>query len=98
MLESQGVRTRLVSMPSWEFFAAQTREYRNSVIPQDVGLRVALEAGSPFGWERWVGDQGLILGMERFGASAPYEVLLQAFGFTAEKVASRIVERLGSTA
>ena len=94
LLQAKGVPTRVVSMPCWEFFSAQTSEYRESVIPRRVRLRVSVEAGVPFGWERWVGEDGLIIGLDRFGASAPYEVLMKEFGFTPEKVAERILSRL----
>jgi transketolase len=94
LLQAKGVPTRVVSMPCWEFFSAQPSEYRESVIPRRVRLRVSVEAGVPFGWERWVGEDGLIIGLDRFGASAPYEVLMKEFGFTPEKVAERILSRL----
>ncbi|HYK89654.1 MAG TPA: transketolase, partial [Acidobacteriota bacterium] len=69
-------------------------EYRRSVIPKDVRLRVAVEAAVSFGWERWVGEDGLIIGLDRFGASAPYEALMKEFGFTAENVAELILRSL----
>jgi transketolase len=82
------VATRVVSMPSWERFADQDVAYRDEVLPPQVRARVAVEAAAPFGWERWVGDAGRIVGMERFGASAPAEVLFERFGFTPENVAN----------
>jgi transketolase len=94
LLQKRGIPTRVVSLPSWEFFAAQTREYRDSVIPRTAALRVSVEAATSFGWERWVGDDGLIIGLDRFGASAPYEILMREFGFTPESVAERISARL----
>jgi transketolase len=86
-LANEGVAARVVSMPSWELFAAQDTGYRDEVLPPHVRARVAVEAAAPFGWERWVGDLGTVLGMERFGASAPAEVLFERFGFTPERVA-----------
>ncbi len=95
LLHGKGIPTRVVSMPCWEFFSAQTAAYRESVIHRKARLRVSLEAAVSFGWERWVGEDGLIIGLDRFGASAPYEVLMKEFGFTPEKVAERILSRLG---
>jgi transketolase len=85
-LAAEGVPVRLVSFPSWELFSAQTEIYQNSVFLPDVKARLAVEAGVSMGWERWVGDEGLILAMHRFGASAPYQVLFEQFGFTVENV------------
>jgi transketolase len=95
LLQAKGIRTRVVSMPCWEFFSAQPIAYKESVIPKHVRLRVAVEAAVSFGWERWVGESGLIIGLDRFGASAPYEVLMKEFGFTPEMVVERILSRLG---
>jgi transketolase len=86
-LAAEGIAARVVSMPSWERFAAQDAGYRDEVLPPAVRARVAVEAAVPFGWERWVGDAGEILGMERFGASAPAEELFERFGFTPDRVA-----------
>ena len=96
LLRQKGIRSRVVSMPCWEFFAAQDTAYRDSVIPRTAGLRVSIEAGSPFGWERWVGDNGLIIGLDRFGASAPYETLMREYGFTPDGVVEQILRRLRS--
>lgn len=87
LLAADGLTVRVVSMPSWECFAAQDRAYRDEVLPPQVRARVAVEAAVPFGWERWVGDAGAVVGMERFGASAPAEQLFEKFGFTASNVA-----------
>jgi transketolase len=87
VLAGEGVRVRVVSMPSWERFAAQDRDYRESVLPPEVRARVAVEAGVTLGWERHVGDAGAVVGLDRFGASAPAEQLFEAFGFTPENVA-----------
>jgi transketolase len=85
-LAAEGVRARVVSMPSWELFAAQSAEYQNSVIPRDLPARVSIEAGATLGWHRWVGDKGITLGLDRFGASGPGPVLMKQFGFTVENV------------
>jgi transketolase len=85
-LQGQGLPTRVVSMPSWELFAEQDATWRESVLPRAVTARVAVEAGSPFGWERWVGERGAVVGIDHFGASAPGEVNLERFGFTVERV------------
>jgi transketolase len=87
-LAGDGIATRVVSMPSWERFADQDVAYRDEVLPPQVRARVAVEAAAPLGWERWVGDAGRIVGMERFGASAPADVLFERFGFTPENVAN----------
>jgi len=94
-LEKQGIATRLVSFPSWELFSGQTPEYRAQVLPQDMPLRIAVEAGVAQGWERWVGDQGRILSIEKFGASAPYKVLFEHYGFTPARVIEMAKELLG---
>ena len=86
LLATQGVAARVVSMPSFELFAQQDADYRDSVLPRGVP-RVAVEAAHPASWYRWVGDTGAIVGIEHFGASAPAPVLYQQFGITAEKVA-----------
>ncbi len=88
-LAAEGIAVRLVSMPSWELFAEQPRSYRETVLPPDVKARLAVEAGATLGWERWVGDGGDVLGIDHFGASAPYKVLMEQFGFTVEAVVSR---------
>jgi transketolase len=89
-LAADGVPVRVVSMPSMELFAAQPQRYRDEVLPPAVTARLAVEAAHPQPWYRWVGDRGAVLGIERFGASAPYERLFQEFGFTAEAVAQRV--------
>jgi len=85
-LIAEGIRSRVVSMPSWEIFENQTRKYRNSVLPPEVLARVAVEQASTFGWERYVGASGRIIGMETFGASAPLKELQRKFGFEPERV------------
>ena len=94
-LLKHGIRTRVVSMPSLEIFARQSKAYRELVLPPDVRTRLAIEAGSPLGWHRWVGGEGEVLALERFGASAPYKDLAMAFGFTAEEVVRRVKWLLG---
>ena len=93
-LVKQGVAVRVVSMPSWEVFEAQDGSYRNEVLPAAVSTRLAIEAGVSMGWERYVGPGGKILGIERFGASAPGGVVLEKFGFTAEAVMAAVREML----
>jgi transketolase len=93
-LAGDDVTVRVVSMPSWERFAALDRAERDAVLPPTVRARVAVEAASPFGWERYVGDDGAVIGMDRFGASAPADRLFAEFGFTPEHVASVARETL----
>jgi transketolase len=97
-LRQRGVRARLVSMPSWELFAAQSVEYRESVLPRGIKARLAVEAARSLGWERWVGPDGDILSVDRFGASAPGGVVLKEYGFTVENVVARALALLGRTA
>jgi len=85
-LVKEGIRSRLVSMPSWELFELQPQSYRDTVLPPSVRSRVSVEAASPFGWERYVGLEGAIIGVNRFGASAPGPVVMREYGFTAEHV------------
>jgi len=89
VLEQRGIGTRVVSMPSWELFDAQPREYQEAVLPPQVTARLAIEAGVGQGWCRYVGQQGDVVSLERFGASAPYKVLLKEFGFTVDNVVQR---------
>jgi transketolase len=85
-LEGDGLPTRVVSMPCWEFFEAQPAEYRDEVLPPSVKARVSIEAGVTFGWAKWVGDGGASIGVDRFGASAPGDVVMREYGFTADHV------------
>jgi transketolase len=87
ILEEKGFASRVVSLPSWELFDEQPADYRSGILPSDVKARVAIEAGTPMGWERYVGLEGVTLGISRFGASAPAGVLYEKFGFTAEHMA-----------
>ncbi len=96
MLEASGVAVRVVSLPSWELFARQPASYREAVLPARVPRRLAIEAASPFGWERWVGDHGAVLGQADYGASAPYQDLAKHFGFTPENVVAKVRELLAA--
>ena len=84
-LEAQGVRARAVSMPSHELFAAQSAEYRAQVLPAGV-KRIAIEAAHPMSWYRWVGSDGVVIGIDRFGASAPFADIYKGLGLTVDKL------------
>jgi len=88
-LMEQKISCRIVSMPSWELFDLQPEAYRDSVLPPSVRLRVAVEAGATQGWHRYVGDQGDAIGVDRFGASAPGQVVMREYGFTVENIVER---------
>ena len=88
-LQKEGVPTRIVSMPCWELFAEQERDYRESVIPPSVRARLGVEAGASLGWHRWVGDGGDTLCLDHFGASAPGATALKELGFNVENVVAR---------
>jgi transketolase len=94
-LLAEGIRSRVVSMPSWEIFDHQTQEYRDSVLPPAVKARVAVEQASTFGWERYVGSSGRVIGMTTFGASAPLKALQQKFGFEPDRIVSAARQLLG---
>jgi transketolase len=94
-LTADGIAARLVSMPSWELFAQQDQAYRDSVLPPGVKARVAVEAGVRQGWDRWIGDAGRFVGMDSFGASAPFGKLYEHFGITAAHVAAQARSALG---
>jgi len=94
-LISEGIRSRVVSMPSWDIFEHQTQEYQDSVLPPHVTARVAVEEASTFGWERYIGRSGRMIGMKTFGASAPLKELQRKFGFEPDKVAAAAKELLG---
>lgn len=93
-LTKEGIRSRLVSMPSWELFEAQPQKYRDAVLPPAVRARVSVEAGSVFGWERYTGTDGAIIGVHTFGSSAPGEVVLAQYGFTADNIVKHAKEVL----
>ena len=86
VLVAEGIRSRVVSMPSWDVFERETQAYRDGVLPPAIEARVAIEQASTFGWERYVGRRGRIIGMHAFGASAPLKALQQEFGFTVDHV------------
>ena len=94
-LVAQGIRSRVVSMPSWDIFDEQAQDYRNSVLPPSVKARVAVEQASTFGWERYVGGSGQVIGMKTFGASAPLKELQKKFGFEPDRVVATAKELLG---
>lgn len=94
-LEGKGIEARVVSMPSWELFEAQPEAYRNKVLPPEVIARVSVEAGTTFGWRRWIGEQGIAFGLDRFGESAPYQDIFEYLGITPQQIASRSLELLG---
>jgi transketolase len=96
-LKESGVKARVVSMPSWEIFNAQDDAYRESVLPKAVRKRVTVEAAATLGWHRWAGDQGVVIGIDRFGASAPGDELFKQFGFTPERVTSEALRLLGKS-
>jgi len=93
-LVQEGKKVRVVSMPSWELFERQSKEYRNSILPPNVKKRVAIEALVPMGWEKYVGDSGRVIGMTSFGTSAPVDVIFKYFGFTVENVVKTAKEIL----
>ena len=93
-LAKEGIAARVVSMPSWELFERQSQEFRNSVLTPSIKNRLAVEAGSPMGWQKYVGDGGSIIGISKFGASAPYEAVYREYGFTVENVLKKARELL----
>jgi transketolase len=94
-LVDEGIKARVVSMPSWELFDRQSEEYRDSVLPPDVNARVVIEQASSFGWHRWAGHNGAIIAMSTFGASAPLKALQSKFGFTPEAVVAAAKHQMG---
>jgi transketolase len=94
-LKADGVKARVVSMPSWEIFEEQDESYRNGVLPPEVSARVSVELGGTFGWERYVGQTGAKIGMKSFGASAPLKDVIKKFGFTPEAVVAAAKEQVG---
>lgn len=95
-LAEKNIDARVVSMPSWELFREQERAYREEVLPRDVRARLAVEAGSPLGWCEWVGDAGFVLGVNRFGASAPGSEVMEHYGFTVDNIVARAEGLMGS--
>lgn len=94
-LSDQGIAARVVSMPSWELFEEQSDEYKEEVFPSDVRARVSIEAGATHGWQRWVGTDGVAIGIDHFGASAPYETIYEEFGLTPERIVKEAKSLLG---
>lgn len=94
-LRAQGRKLRVVSMPSWDLFEAQGAEYKESVLPKACLKRVAVEAACTMGWSKYVGDEGMVIGLDHFGESAPYKALADKYGFTPEKVTAAVAECLG---
>jgi transketolase len=92
LLAQQGRRARVVSLPCWELFDAQPRDYRESVFPPSITRRVAVEAAASLGWERYTGSSGAIVALDHFGASAPYKTIYREFGLTPERVAAAALE------
>ncbi len=87
LLAKEGIQARVVNMPSWELFEEQPQSYRDTVLPPAITRRVGIEAAAPLGWERYVGSEGIVIGLNRFGASAPYKVIAAELGFTPERIA-----------
>jgi transketolase len=86
LMDDYRIKARVVSMPCWELFEEQPQDYRDQVIPPTIKKRIAIEAGSPMGWSRWMGDQGIIIGVSRFGRSAPGSEVFKQYGFNVENV------------
>ena len=93
-LEAQDIPVRLVSMPSWELFEAQSQDYRDSVLPPTMHARLAVEAGVSQGWHRYVGDRGGVIAVDHFGASAPGPIVLREYGFSVANVCQRALALL----
>ena len=93
-LLAEGIRSRVVSMPSWEIFEHQSQAYRDNVLPPNVKARIAVEQGSVLGWDRYVGNSGRVIGMNTFGGSAPLKELQKKFGFEPDKVVAAAKEQL----
>jgi transketolase len=88
-LAQDGLGVRLVSFPSWELFEAQDESYRESVLPKSIRRRLAVESGVSLGWEKWLGDAGDMISIEKFGASAPGKIVMEKYGFTVDNVLAR---------
>ncbi|OGP49510.1 MAG: transketolase [Deltaproteobacteria bacterium RBG_13_43_22] len=93
-LIAKGIFSRVVSMPSWELFERQSQEYHDRVIPPEIKARLAIEAGSSLGWRQYVGEKGIVIGLDHFGASAPDKVLYEKFGLTADQIVEKALELL----
>jgi transketolase len=97
-LQGYDVKARVVSLPSWYLFEKQDNAYRESVLPKNLKKRVTVEAGASFGWERWAGDEGTIIAIDHYGASAPGDQIMKNFGFTAEHVTAAALRLMGKSA
>jgi transketolase len=95
ILQGEGIKTRVVSMPCWELFEEQDQSYRDQVLPPDVKKRISIEAASPMGWRKWVGDEGDIIAVETYGASAPAEIIFEKYGFTTDNVVQHGLALMG---
>ncbi len=93
-LNKKGIASRVVSMPSWELFEKSGKDYQKSVLPPKITARIAIEAGSPMGWERYVGSRGGVLGIVGFGTSAPGGAVLSKFGFEADSIVKKAEQML----
>lgn len=96
-LEAEGIAVRVVSMPCRELFDQQEAGYREKVLPSSIPVRVAIEAGRSLGWERYVGCEGTIIGVDRFGASAPFQRIYAEFGLTAERIVAAVKQHLSAS-
>jgi len=95
LLNEQGIKARVVSMPCLDLFETQSKEYKESILPNNLRVRLAVEAASSFGWHKYVGLDGDVISIDRFGASGPADVLFKEFGFTADNVVSKALKLLG---
>lgn len=93
-LKAKGIDARVISMPSWDRFEKQDEQYKKAILPDHVKKRLAIEMASPFGWERYVGDEGKVIGIQTFGASAPGHRVMEEYGFTVENVVKQAEELL----
>ncbi|MCY7670119.1 transketolase, partial [Bacillus altitudinis] len=93
-LEKEGIRVSVVSLPAWDRFDQQSDEYKESVLPKAVRARVAIEMGASLGWERYTGLDGDVIAIDKFGASAPGETIIEKYGFTVSNVVSRVKAKL----
>jgi transketolase len=94
-LSAEGVNVRLVSFPSWELFENQSQEYRNSILPPEIKKRFAVEAGVSQGWVKWIGDEGDMHSVDKFGSSAPSKVVFENYGFTVDNILEKARKLIG---
>ena len=95
LLADKGIKVRVVSMPSWELFDRQSEDYKEEVLPTSAKARIAIEAATTYGWHKYVGDRGKIIGIDRFGASAPYKTLYEKFGLTPDRIVHEALILIG---